>query len=125
MSKLGLLFKNESARFLISSIFFSLVLCLIFSAFVKGLYLNANAVNAGRTVIKIISVLSGAIYAVKRPVKGAVKGLLWGIGYCLVSFVLFSLLAGSVDFAQFSFKDLIFGAAVGFCSGIIAVNVKK
>ena len=125
MSKLNLLFKSEGARFIVSSIFFSLVMCLVFSAFVKGLYLDANAVNAGRTVIKMISILLGALYAVLRAEKGALKGVLFGIFYGIISFLLFSLLSGGVDFGQFSIKDLAFCAIVGLVSGIIAVNLKK
>ena len=119
------LFGNEHARFLICSIFASFVACLIFSAFVKGLYLVEPAVNIGRTVIKILSVLIGSIYAVKDPKHGLVKGVIWGASYSLMSFLLFSLLSGGVDFSVFSVSDVLFCMLIGAICGIIAVNVKK
>lgn len=125
MSKISSALKNESIRFGLSSIFFSLVLCLIFSAFVKGLYLTESVVNIGRTVIKIVSILMGAIYAVINPQRGIIKGLIWGVIYYAVSFILFSALSGGVDFGAFSVVDLAFCALAGLISGIIAVNLKK
>jgi putative membrane protein (TIGR04086 family) len=69
--------------------------------------------------------LAGALFGVKRAEKGAIKGLIWGVGYALVSFVLFSILSGRLDFGQFSLVDTAFCALAGIISGIIAVNVKK
>lgn len=125
MSKLSSPRAKELVRFTVSSVFFSLVMCLIFSAFVKGLYLDEKAVSIGRTVIKIVSVLLAEMYAVRVLKNGAIKGALLGCVYCVVSFVLFSILSGGVDFSQFSLKDVFFCAIVGCLSGIIAVNVKK
>lgn len=125
MPKLKSSLIRDVAFSLIVAIVISLLLCLVFSALVKGLMLEESAVNIGRTVIKTVSILISALIGFKSRERGAIKGIILGVSYSFISFVLFTALTLSLDFSAFNLLDSLFCGISGAISGIIAVNFKK
>ncbi len=72
--------------------------------------------------IKGLSVLVGAIFAVKGTHKGLAKGVLFGIIYIIVALVIFSLLAGTFAIGISTLLDVLFAALLGGIVGIVKVN---
>ena len=56
---------------------------------------------------------------------GLVSGLLIGICYTILAFLVFSLLGGSFVLDLTLLTDIVFGAIIGAICGIICVNLKK
>lgn len=110
---------------IVFSLIFSLLFILIFAIFVKYLSLGEEVIVPVNYVIKVLSILLGSVIGYKNLEKGAVKGIVVGCLYYLLSILLFSILSGSFAIVKFSFVDLICLCLVGVISGIITVNVKK
>ena len=110
---------------IVFSLIFSLLFILIFAIFVKYLSIGEEVIVPVNYVIKVLSILLGSVIGYKNLEKGAVKGIVVGCLYYLLSILLFSILSGSFAIVKFSFVDLICLCLVGVISGIITVNVKK
>lgn len=115
----------DVVKSIVISLVFSLLFILIFAVFVKYLSLGEEVIVPINYVIKILSILLGSIVGFKKAEKGAVKGIVVGTLYYLLSLLLFSILSGSFEIVKFSAIDLICLSLVGVISGIITVNVKK
>lgn len=110
---------------IVFSLIFSLLFILIFAIFVKYLSLGEEVIVPVNYVIKVLSILLGSVIGYKNLEKGAVKGIVVGCLYYLLSILLFSILSGSFAIVKFSAVDIICLCLVGVISGIITVNVKK
>lgn len=104
----------------------SLVGILIFAFILKFANISDGAIRPINQIIKGISILIGVFVAMRKLDKmGLVGGLLIGLLYTIIAFVVFSILDGSFDFNLTLLNDLLFGGIMGAICGIIAVNVKK
>lgn len=104
----------------------SLVGILIFAFILKFASISDKAIRPINQVIKGISVLVGVFVAMRKVDKmGLVGGLLIGLIYTLLAFVVFSILDGNFEFNLTLLNDLLFGGIMGAICGIIAVNVKR
>ncbi len=104
----------------------SLVGILIFAFILKFANISDGAIRPINQVIKGLSILIGVFVAMRKVDKlGLVGGLLIGIIYTLVAFVVFSILDGNFDFNLTLLNDVLFGSIMGAICGIIAVNVKR
>ena len=101
----------------------SLALVILFAFCFKWFSLPDNIIVPVTFAIKGLSVLFGALLAV-RGSRGLIKGMLFGALYYLLSFVIFSVLAGSFSFGVTSLLDLAFAVILGGIVGIIKVNRK-
>lgn len=101
----------------------SLALVILFAFCFKWFSLPDGIIAPITFVIKGLSVLFGALIAVKGS-RGLIKGVLFGVTYYALSYVIFSILAGSFSFALTSLLDLAFSAILGGIVGIIKVNRK-
>ena len=110
---------------IVFSLIFSLLFILIFAIFVKYLSLGEEVIVPVNYVIKVLSILLGSVIGYKNLEKGAVKGIVVGCLYYLLSILLFSILSGSFAIVKLSAVDLICLCLDGVISGIITVNVKK
>ena len=97
------------------------VLILAFIISVSGI--NGVVVKAVNQFIKILSVFIGCFICLSQN-KGFVKGLLVGLIYVLLIFLVFAITGAKLTLKNF-FIDLIFLSVIGILSGIITVNVKK
>ncbi len=104
----------------------SLVGILIFAFILKFASISDKAIRPINQIIKGISVLVGVFVAMRKVDKmGLVGGLLIGLVYTILAFVVFSILDGNFEFNLTLLNDLLFGGIMGAICGIIAVNVKR
>lgn len=108
------------------SLAISLVLILIFAFFIKYVAVPESAIKPINQVIKGISLLVGIFIALKKSSQmGLVSGLLIGLSYTILAFVVFSILDGNFELSKTLVNDLLFGGIIGGICGVIAVNFKK
>mgnify|MGYP004457075893 FL=1 len=104
----------------------SLVGILIFAFILKFASISDKAIRPINQIIKGVSVLIGVFVAMRKVDKmGLVGGLLIGLVYTILAFVVFSILDGNFVFNLTLLNDLLFGGIMGAICGIIAVNVKR
>lgn len=104
----------------------SLVGILIFAFILKFASISDVAIRPINQIIKGISVLVGVFVAMRKVDKmGLVGGLLIGLIYTVIAFVVFSILDGNFQFNLTLLNDILFGSIMGAICGIIAVNVKR
>lgn len=104
----------------------SLVLVLIFAFLLKFTNIPDSAIKPINQVIKGASVFIGVFVGMKKIKElGLVSGLLIGVIYTILAFLVFSILGGSFGFDLTLLTDIVFGAVIGAICGIICVNLKK
>ncbi len=104
----------------------SLVSILIFAFFIKYVAVPTNAIKPINQVIKGLSLLIGTFVALKKVDKmGLINGLLIGLAYTVLAFVVFSILDGHFEFTKSLVNDLLFGGLIGGICGVIAVNFRR
>lgn len=105
---------------------FSLVAILLFAFVIKFTSISENAIYPINQIIKSLSILFGC-FVISKKIKtnGWLNGLLCGLCYTIVSFLIFSILDGHLSFGLSVFNDLIFGSIMGMISGIICISLKK
>lgn len=108
----------------IVAILISLGLVVLFAFCIKWFSLSDAVIAPVTFVIKGLSVLFGAMIAVKGDSKGLVKGVGFGAIYICFAFVIFSILSGSFSIGLTSLLDLVFSVVLGGIVGIVKVNKK-
>ncbi|MBO4412801.1 MAG: TIGR04086 family membrane protein [Clostridia bacterium] len=104
----------------------SLIGILIFAFFIKYIAISTSAIKPINQVIKGISLLIGTFIALKSSDKmGLMSGLLIGIVYTFLAFIVFSILNGNFEITKVLANDILFGAIIGAICGVIAVNIRK
>lgn len=104
----------------------SLVLVLVFAFLLKFTNIPDSAIKPINQVIKGVSVFVGVFMGMKKIKElGLVSGLLIGIFYTILAFLVFSILGGYFIFDLTLLTDIVFGAIIGAICGIICVNLKK
>lgn len=104
----------------------SLVGILIFAFFIKYVAVPTSAIKPINQVIKGLSLLIGTFVALKKSSQmGLINGILIGLSYTILAFVVFSILDGNFTFSKTLVNDLLFGGIIGGICGVIAVNFKK
>lgn len=104
----------------------SLVGILIFAFCLKFTSLSDKLITPINQVIKGISIFLGVFFGLKgRKDKGLVSGLVIGLAYTIVAFLVFAILNSSFVFDLTLVYDIIFGTLIGGICGIICINVKK
>lgn len=105
---------------------FSLVGILVFAFLLKFTNISDSVINPVNQVIKGLSVFFGVFIGLKKEKEmGLVSGLLIGLIYTMVAFLVFSILDGHFVFDRTLLNDIIFGGIMGAICGIICVNIKK
>lgn len=107
---------------LIVSLLISFALVIFFAFCLKWFDISENNLFIGTMAIKAISVFMGAIVAIKSKSKGLIKGILFGLIYIFLAFVVFSLLAGTFEFDGQTALDFIASAIIGGIVGVVKVN---
>lgn len=104
----------------------SLVGILIFAFFIKYIAISTDAIKPINQVIKGISLLAGTFIALKKVNQmGLINGLLIGLAYTILAFVVFSILDRDFTFNKTLINDFLFGGIIGAICGIISVNFRK
>lgn len=115
----------EIVRALIAALVITLALILIAAFVIKTFNVSTGAIPVINSVIKGVSVLVATLVFLRLPNSGYIRGLIVGILYIALSFVVFSLFNGEFKFGINLLNDFAFGAVAGLIGGIIAVNIRK
>ncbi len=104
----------------------SLILICVFAFLLRFCDIKTEAIKPINQVIKIVSILIGTFYGLKKSTEmGLITGLFIGLAYTLLAFVVFSILNGGFNFERSLINDFIFGGIAGAIAGVVAVNFKK
>ena len=105
----------------------SILLVLLFAFVLKFVDLNSSTISLIDQIIKILSVAIAIIVLNRLNGDGLlIKGLLTGAVYSILTFVIFSILNGGVNWGPAIFTDIIFSAVVGgICSILLNIIRKK
>jgi len=110
----------------IISLCVSLVSVLVFAFLLKFTNISESIITPINQIIKGVSIFLGTFLGLKKEKKmGLISGLLIGMIYTLLAFVVFSALNGSFVFSRTLITDFCFGGIIGAICGIICVNIKK
>ena len=103
----------------------SLIGILFFAFVIKMFGITDQYLKPVNQVIKAISILIGVFIGLKKQQEnGLLKGLLIGLAYTTLAFVVFSCLNGSFNFDKSLLTDVIFGGIMGAICGVVAINLK-
>lgn len=102
----------------------TLAAIILYSAITTLVDDNESVKSMVFMIISCISVLYGAVYAAKKAGRnGWINGMMVGIIYCVVIYII-SLLAGrETAFCLSDLVRLVFATAVGTLSGMIGINL--
>ncbi|MCK9574853.1 MAG: TIGR04086 family membrane protein [Clostridia bacterium] len=104
----------------------SLILVLLFALIIKLTDISDSVITPINQIIKILSIFIGVYFALKNSYySGMFKGILVGLFYTVLSFLVFSALDGTFVLDTSFVNDLLFGGITGAISGIILVNLKR
>lgn len=110
----------EILKALIIGVILSLVLVLIAALAVKLFNIGNGAIPIINQVIKGVSILLGCLIAIKNKTNSWLKGIIIGILYIALAYVIFSLLDGEFTFGLSILNDIALGSITGMVSGILA-----
>lgn len=106
------------------SLIFSVVLVLLLAVIAKYTDVSEKVILIINQIIKVVAVLLGILIGFKGQKGGLLIGAIFGLLYTLLSFAIFSLISGELDFSQISIYDFLIGIGTGAVSGILTVNLK-
>ena len=115
----------EMVKALIMSLIITLLLVLIATFAIKLFNIPTDSIIIINQVIKGLSIFVSALVCFKLPSCGFIRGIILGILYILLSFVVFSLFNNEFSFGIGLLNDVTLGAVTGLISGVIAVNLRK
>ena len=107
---------------LIISILTSLALVIFLALILNWFDIPETVIIPVTFVIKYLSVIIGAIVAVKGSSRGLIKGALFGLVYIIISFLVFSILSKSFSIDMTTLLDVVSSVLIGAIVGIIKVN---
>ncbi len=105
------------------AVIFTLAAVLVFALAIKLFSLPSSVITPVNQVIKFVAVFIGCFFCI-RPGRAFFKGLLCGAIVALVTYFLFAVIAGSISFGWMNLLDLLFGAAAGGISALIAAAAR-
>lgn len=102
----------------------SLVLILVFAMIVKFAGIEDNYIVVINMIIKSLSVVLGILFGIKQAKLGAIKGLVSGLLFVLLSYILFAIINLDAKIDVMMLIDSAILVAESLIAGIIAVNIK-
>ena len=129
--KSGLKISNNSLFFNITkgtltAVCVSLILVLVFAFLLKFTNIPESTIMPVNQVIKGLSIFIGVFVGLKKNKElGLLNGLLIGLFYTIIAFLIFACLGGVFKLDITFLTDILFGGVMGAICGIICVNLKK
>ena len=121
-------FKKSDMLDVVKSVLIAVVTCLIlvlvFAMIMKFAELPEGVIMPVNIMIKCISVVTGVLFGVKVAEHGAIKGLMSGVLFVLVTYLLFSVINSDFSLNMMSLVDGIIMIIQGTITGVIVVNIK-
>jgi len=116
----------EMFKAVIIALIISLVLILISAAIIYFTNIPTSAIPIINQIIRGIAILITAILVFRLPSNGWIRGIIFGVLYTIITFVVFSLMAPEgFNFGLSLLNDIAFGAVMGLICGILCVNLRK
>lgn len=115
----------EIVKALVISLAATLLLILLFSLCITWFEIPEAAIMPVNQVIKALSLLAGCLIGFSSANGGWRKGLITGILYVALAFIIFSILDGVFEFGWSLLIDIALGGIMGLICGIMAVNIRK
>ena len=106
------------------SLIFTLAAVLVFAFIIKLVSLDSGAIKPVNQFLKVISIFTGCYFSLNGR-KGWLKGMITGLLVVVLTYFIFAIISGSIEFNVSVFLEVIFGCIIGGISGIITVNLKK
>lgn len=123
---------NENSGFVtilkgaLNALIISLLLILLFAFVIKLTNISDSLIKPINQIIKVLSILLGCFFAFKKENGGTIgKGIIIGLLYTVLAFVLFSALNGQFEFSWTILLDALFGMVIGFLSSIISNIIQR
>ena len=110
----------EVVKALIIAVILSLVLVLVAAFIIKLCNIKDGVIPVINQVIKGVSILLGCLVAIKNKQNSWLKGIVIGILYIALAYVIFSLLDGGFSVGLGILNDIALGSITGMVSGILA-----
>ncbi len=101
------------------------LLVLLSALIIKVFNVSSSYISIFNQVIKGLAIFLSALICLKGKSGGFIRGIVLGVIYILIAYVIFSLMNGYFEFSISLLNDVTFGAIAGLISGIIAVNLRK
>lgn len=121
-------FKKSDMFDVVKSVLIAVVTCLIlvliFAMIMKFAELPDGVIMPVNIMIKCISVVTGVLFGIKVSEHGAIKGLMTGVLFVLVTYLLFSVINSDFSINMMSLVDGIIMIIQGTITGVIVVNIK-
>ena len=115
----------EIFKALILSLIVAFLLVLLSALIIKVFAVPSSYICIFNQVIKGTSIFLSALICLRKKGGGFIRGIIFGMLYILISYLIFSLMNGYFNFGISLLNDLAFGAIAGFISGILSVNLRK
>ncbi len=104
----------------------SIFAILLFAIILKFVNMSDLTVKIINQIIKVLSIFLGCFIALRKNGKlGLYKGIIIGLIYTVISFLVFSMLDGNFSFSSSIVYDLLFSGVIGGICGLLAVNSKS
>ncbi|MBQ8522948.1 MAG: TIGR04086 family membrane protein [Clostridia bacterium] len=104
----------------------SILLVLLFAFVLKFVDLSSGTISLIDQIIKVLSILVAIVVLNKQDGNGLlVKSLITGAIYSVITFIVFSILNGGINFSVAILTDIIFSALVGGVCAILLNIIKK
>ena len=107
-----------------AAVIFALVYALLFTLIIQIFCLPTSAIAPVNQVFKVLAIIFGGMLFIRED-RGLVKGAALGAVSIVLTYLLFSAIAGSFSISWTFALELIIGSVAGAVTGIIAVNIKK
>lgn len=119
--------KNSNLLFsyfkgLVVSLIASFGLIILLALGIGWLPVIENYIYIGTLIIKVLCSAIGASVAIRGGEHGLLKGLIFGLLYICLAFIVFSFLAGGFDFDMKTMLDALVCAISSGIVGVIKVN---
>lgn len=114
---------TQTCRSICVSALIVLAAVLVFALFIKLFSISSAVIMPVNQVIKLLSVAAGCILCLRE--KPVLCGAAAGAGTAVVTYFLFSAVAGAISFGWGNVADFLFGAAAGAVGGGIAGVVRS
>lgn len=119
----GYVFEVVNAN--IVALIVALLAILLSALAVKLFNVSDGAIPIINQAIKSASIFIGCLVALKKPHNGWLRGVICGLTFAILSFLVFSALQNDFAFDLSLLNDCALGMVSGMISGIIAVNVRN
>lgn len=130
MNELSIDKKKNIAIALLSGVLVSvattLVMILLFALLIRFFSIPDGVIFPINQLIKVISLFIGTLVFNKKIKKHGLKfGLMLGLLFFVVSYILFAILQGNISWTLANFFDLLLTSLMGGIVGLITVHLIK